>query len=56
MLKNINFDIVPPCECTDDEFKEWIYFQFGIICSISEDNPLCEIDIELNSVNSISIS
>ena len=38
--------IIPDVDATDEQIKEFISCRIGERCSMSIDNPLCELDIE----------
>ena len=40
-----------PCECTDEQFKEWVEYSVGYRGGISIDNPLHQYDLEASDVD-----
>jgi len=51
MEKEITITVKAPCECTDEQFQEWVEYCLGYTGSISFDNPLHEYDLEAESVD-----
>ncbi|WP_156133227.1 hypothetical protein [Lacinutrix sp. Hel_I_90] len=50
MTKEVIITVTAPCECTDEQFTEWIYYSTGYLGSISIDNPLHEYDMDADDV------
>ncbi len=51
MNKDITINVTAPCECTEEEFQEWVEYNTGYSAGVSMKNPLHEYDLEANSVN-----
>ena len=43
MTKEVRFTVeVPDVECTNEQLEEWLSFELGASCSMSQSNPLNE--------------
>ena len=51
MEKEITISVTAPCECTEEQFEEWVKYCLGYLGGCSMDNPLHEYDLEANSVD-----
>jgi hypothetical protein len=50
MEKELLITVKAPCECTEEQYMEWVKFELGYTCSISIENPLHEYDLEANNI------
>lgn len=46
MEKTFSATVKLPCDCTDDEFTEWLEFNLHVRASMSGKNPLADYDLE----------
>jgi hypothetical protein len=51
MTREITITVTAPIECTEEEFKEWAWFNLGCCGDISIENPLGAYDLEASEVN-----
>jgi hypothetical protein len=49
--RDVTITLIVPCDCTDDQFKEWVEFNTGVIGGISLTNPLCDYDLDADYVS-----
>ena len=42
--------VAVPCNCTKEQFEEWVKFQLKYIGGISANNPLSEHELEAKDV------
>jgi hypothetical protein len=49
--RDVTITLTTPCECTDEQFKEWVGFNTGVIGGISSANPLCDYDLDADWVS-----
>ncbi len=49
-LVPVHMEVMVPCDCTEDEFYEWIQFVTGANGSMHTKNPLSEWDLEARDV------
>jgi hypothetical protein len=50
MEKEIKITVKAPCECTDEQYKEWVEFCLGYRGGMKMSNPLHEYDLEATEV------
>ncbi len=50
MEKEIRITVKSPVDCTEEEFRAWIYFCLGYRADIQMSNPLHEYDLEATDV------
>jgi hypothetical protein len=50
MEKEITIVVEAPVGCTDEQFREWVYFCLHYMGSISNENPLSDYDLEAKDV------
>jgi len=50
MRKQFIITVSAPCECTDEQFEEWVKFCSGYQASIDIENPLSEHDMEVTGI------
>ncbi len=48
--EDATFDFITPVDCSREQLEEWLRFHLGVIGSISQDNPLAEFDLDVESV------
>jgi hypothetical protein len=41
----------PDIDCTQEEFREWLYYELGYSGSIKMDNPLADEQLEITDIN-----
>ena len=46
----VTFTVIPPVECTEKQFKEWIKFQLGHDASIDRSNPLQDVELVADTI------
>jgi len=51
MEKEIRITVKAPCECTDEQFQEWVEYCLGYRGGVSMENPLHEYDLEADRVD-----
>ena len=50
MTKEITITVTAPCECTEEQFREWAEFCLGYRGGVPLTNPLHEYDLEASDV------
>lgn len=56
MKAKVEFEITPPTDCTEQQFKEWIDYSLGLRADILMTNPLCDYDLDLSNNNCKSVN
>jgi len=51
ITKDVTIEVTSPVKCTDEQFKEWIYFETGYSAVIDLNNPLSDYDLEADDVS-----
>ena len=46
----VTFTVVPPVECTERQFEEWIKFQLGHNITVNRSNPLQDIELVADTI------
>ena len=43
----VKFELnIPDVDATDEQIRDWVRFELGEIGGLSEDNPLCDHEVE----------
>ena len=50
-MVEVKFSVKPPVEATEEQIREWIYFELGYHAQMSTDNPLHEYDLDAEDVS-----
>lgn len=51
MSIEVRIKVTPPVAATREEIQEWVEYCTGYCGGISEDNPLCEYDMQADDVD-----